>query len=86
MPNIDEARAGIMSAHQSAQQGLAELSQAHRSLEDAQNGLRHGTEGSNQPEADQANAQLAEAITKVEEARQQVASALQEFEGVAQRL
>ena len=86
MPNIEEARAGIMSAHQSAQQGLAELAQAHSSLEDAQNGLRHGTEGSNQPEADQAHAQLADAMNKIDEARQQVASALEEFEGVAQRL
>ena len=54
MPNIEEARAGIMSAHQNAQQGLNELTSAHRSLEDSQNALRHGTEGSNQAEADQA--------------------------------
>jgi prefoldin subunit 5 len=86
MPNIEEARAGIMSANRSAEQGLAELAQAHSSLEDAQNGLRHGTEGSNQPEADQAHAQLTDAMNKIDEARQQVASALQEFEGVAQRL
>jgi hypothetical protein len=86
MPNIDEARAGIMSGHQSAQQGLNELMRAYTSLEDAQNGLRYGTEGSNQPQADQAHAQLAEALNKIDEARQQVASALQEFEGVAQRL
>ena len=38
------------------------------------------------PEADQAHAQLAEAMNKIDEARSQVASALQEFEGVAQRL
>jgi hypothetical protein len=86
MPNIEEARAGIMSANHSAQQGLSQLTQAHSSLEDAQNGLRHGTEGSNQPEADQAHAQLADAMNKIDEARQQVAAALQEFEGVAQRL
>ena len=86
MPNIDEARSGIMSAHHSAQQGLSELMRAYTSLEDAQNGLRHGTEGSNQPEADQAHAQLAEALNRIDEARQQVSSALQEFEGVAQRL
>lgn len=86
MPNVDEARGSIMSAHNSAQQGLSQLTSAHSSLEDAQNGLRYGTEGSNQPEADQAHAQLTEAINKIDEARQQVASALQEFEGVAQRL
>lgn len=86
MPNIDEARANIMTAHRSAEQGLDELAQAHSSLQDAQNGLRHGTEGSNQPEADQAHAQLADAINKIDEVRQQVAAALQEFEGVAQRL
>ena len=86
MPNIEEARAGIMSAHQSAQQGLAELAQAHSSLEDAQNGLRHGTEGSNQPEADQAHAQLAEATCDRASSILFIASALQEFEGGAQRL
>ena len=86
MPNIEEARAGIMNAHRSAEQGLAELAPAHSSWDDAQNGLRHGTEGSNQPEADQAHAQLADAMNKIDEARSQVASALQEFEGVAQRL
>ena len=86
MPNIDDARAGIMSARQSADRGLAELSQAYSSLEDAQNGLRYGTEGSHQQEADQAHAQLADAMNKIDEARSQVASALQEFEGVAQRL
>jgi uncharacterized coiled-coil DUF342 family protein len=86
MPNIEEAREAIMTAHRSADQGLAELQQAHSSLEDAQNGLKQGTEGSNQAEADQAHAQLADAMNKIDEARQQVAQALQEFEGVAQRL
>ncbi len=86
MPNIEDARAQIMAAHRSAEQGLGELAQAQSSLEDAQNGLMQGVEGSNQSEADQANAQFADAIKKVEEARQQVAAALQEFEGVAQRL
>lgn len=84
--NIEEARAGIMGAKSSGESGLAELSQAHSSLEDAQNGLRHSTEGSNQAEADQAHGMLAEAMQKIEEARAQVAAALQEFEGVAQRL
>ena len=86
MPNIEEARSSIMSAHHSAEQGLNELMQAHRSLEDSQNGLRQGTEGSNQAEAEQAHAQLTEALNNIDEARQLVASALQEFEGVAQRL
>jgi hypothetical protein len=55
-------------------------------LEEVQNGLRHATEGSNQSEADQANAQLAEAMSKIDEAKQQAAQALGEFEGVATRL
>ena len=76
----------VMSAHQSGQSGLAELAAAHSSLEDAQNGLRHGAEGSNQPEAEQANGLLAEAMAKLDEVRSQVASALAEFEGVAARL
>lgn len=86
MPNIEEARAEIMAANESANEGLGALQQAHTSLVDAQNGLRHGTEGSHQAEADQAHAQLADAINKIDEAQQQVAAALQEFEGVANRL
>lgn len=84
--NIEGAREAIMTAHRSAEQGVAELAQAHSSLEDAQNGLRQATEGSNQAEADQAHAQLADAMNKIDEARQQVAMALQEFEAVGQRL
>ena len=40
MPNIEEARSAIMAAHHSADHALSELEAAHRSLEDAQNGLR----------------------------------------------
>ena len=86
MTSIEGARGTIMRAHQDAQTANAQLAAARDSLEDAQNGLRHGTEGSNQSEADQAHAQLAEAMNKIDEARSQVESALQEFEGVAQRL
>jgi len=86
MPNIEEARAGVMGAKSTGESALAELAQAHSSLEDTQNALRNATEGSNQPEADQAHGLLAEAMNKIDEARQQVASALAEFEGVATRL
>jgi len=86
MPNIEEARAGVMGAKSTGESALAELAQAHSALEDTQNALRHATEGSNQPEADQAHGLLAEAMSKIDEARQQVASALAEFEGVGARL
>jgi len=86
MPNIEEARAGVMGAKSTGESALAELAQAHSSLEDTQNALRHATEGSNQPEADQAHGLLADAMSKIDEARQQVASALAEFEGVGARL
>ena len=49
MPNIEEARAGIMSANQSAEQGLGELEQAHASLEDAQNALRQAPRAATRP-------------------------------------
>jgi UDP-N-acetylmuramoylalanine-D-glutamate ligase len=86
MPNVEETRATIMNAHQSAQDGLGQLTQAHASLEDSRRALQYGVEGSYQAEADQANAQLAEAINRIEEARQQVVSALEDFNGVAHRM
>jgi methyl-accepting chemotaxis protein len=86
LDNIEGARAQIMAGHETGTQVLAGLEQQYKSLEEVQDGLRHGTTGSNQAEAEQANAQLKSAMEKIDEARQQVAQALQEFEGVAQRL
>ncbi len=86
MTTVEDARTGIMAAHASGESAQAQLSAAYTSLEDAANGLRHGTEGSKQPEADQAQAQRAAALEKVDEARWQVSAALAEFEGVASRL
>ena len=86
MPSVEETRATIMGAHRNAEQGLAELAQAHSSLEDARNGLQHGMTGSNQAEAEQASAQLSSALDKIDEAKQQVASALQDFEVAAHRM
>lgn len=86
MASIDEARAAIMGGIEEENKALGSLQSAKASLEDAQNMLMQGTQGSNQGEADQAHAQLADAIAKIDEACQQVASTLQEFENVANRL
>jgi hypothetical protein len=86
MASIDEARAAIMAGIEKENEALGAMQSAQASLEEAQNMLLQGTEGSNQGEADQAHAQLADAMSKIDEACQQVASTLQEFEGVANRL
>lgn len=86
MASIDEARAAIMAGIEEENSALGALQSAKSSLEEAQNMLMLGTQGSNQSEADQAHAQLADAMSKIDEACQQVASTLQEFENVANRL
>ena len=86
MSNVEAAQASIRSGHEVGQQVLAALSAQNSSLEEVQNGLRYATQGSNQAEAEQANAELAAAKDKIDEARQQVAAALAKFELVAQHL
>lgn len=86
MTNVQDARLGIMAGHQSGLEANAHIGQAINSTEAALGQLRHAVEGSNQPEADEANAELAAAIDKLEEARAQVVSALSKFESVAQAL
>lgn len=86
MSDLENARGQIMTAKASGDNALAALGQASSDMEDTANGLRAGAEGSNQPEADEAFAEIQEGMTKVGEGQQLLAQALQKFEGVAQRL
>jgi hypothetical protein len=84
--SIEAARAQIMGGHETGQAALRAIGQAHGMVGDARNDLWQATESSNQAEAEPARAQLQDAMDKLEEAEQQVAQALSEFEGIAQRL
>ena len=86
MTTVEDARLGIMAGHSSGLDACQHIGQAIDSTEAALGQLRHAVEGSNQPEADEAGAELAAVIDKLEEARAQAVSALAKFEGVAARL
>jgi hypothetical protein len=84
--SIEEVRAGIARANESATESLGALQQAHASLEQAQGALLRATEGSGQADVSEANGLLAQAVGSIEEVRQQVSAAISASEGVANRL
>jgi hypothetical protein len=84
--SIEEVRAGIARANESANDGLGALQQAHAALEQAQGALMRATEGSGQADVSEANGLLAQAVGSIEEVRQQVSAAISASEGVANRL
>ena len=86
MASIEEVRAGISLANDKASESIGALQQAHSSLEQAQAALMRVTEGSTQADVSDANGLLAQAVGTVLEVQQQVASAIQAAEGVANRL
>ena len=59
-----------------ANEGLGALQQAHASLEQAQGALMQATEGSGQADVTEANGLLAQAVSSIEEVRQQVSAAI----------
>ena len=86
MASIEEVRAGIARANESANESLGALQQAHASLEQAQGALMRVTEGSGQADVTEANGLLAQAVGSIEEVRQQVSAAISASEDVANRL
>jgi hypothetical protein len=86
MASVDEVRAGIALATRQAQDGVAALQQAGLSLEQARSAFTTATQGSVQPEADQANGMLAHAAQQVTEATNSVHAAIEIAEGYAARL
>ena len=86
MASIEEVRAGIAAANEKANEGLGAVQQAHASLEEAQGALMRATEGSGQADASEANGLLAQAVSSLDEVRQQVSAAISASEGVANRL
>ena len=86
MASIEEVRAGIALANDKANESLGALQQAHAALEQAQGALTQATEGSGQADVHEATGLLAQAVSSIEEVRQQVSAAISASEGVANRL
>src|SRR6266568_313418 len=59
MASVEEVRAGIAQANQQANESMAALQQASSALEQAQSSLSMVTQGSGQPDAEQATGLLA---------------------------
>lgn len=86
MASVEEVRAGIARANQQASESMAALDQAVRSLEQAQEALTMVTQGSAQPDAEQANGLLAQAVRGISDAAQSVTAAISTAESYAARL
>ncbi|HEX4724284.1 MAG TPA: hypothetical protein VH333_17335 [Pseudonocardiaceae bacterium] len=86
MASVEEVRAGIAQANQQASESMAALQQASSALEQAQSSLTMVTQGSGQPDAEQANGLLAQAVQAIGEATQSVLAAISTAESYAARL
>jgi uncharacterized phage infection (PIP) family protein YhgE len=86
MSNVQAVRDGITQANQVAKESVPALQQARSSLESAQSVLHQATEGSQQNDAEQSYALLAQAISQIEEAQNSVEAAISTAEGYATRL
>ena len=86
MASIEEVRAGIARANESANESLGALQQAYALLEQAQGALMQATEGSGQADVTEANGLLAQAVGTINEVQQQVSAAIRASEDVAARL
>jgi hypothetical protein len=86
MASVEEVRAGIALANQQASESMAALQQASSALEQAQAALTMVTQGSAQPDAEQANGLLSHAVQSVSEAVQSVSAAISTAESYAARL
>ncbi len=86
MASIEEVRAGIELANQKSTESLGALQQAQSQVEEAQAALQRVTEGSSQADVDDANAQLAQAVSSINEVQQMVKQAMSTAEAIAARL
>lgn len=86
MASVEEVKAGIAQANEQATNSIAALQQASSALEQAQGALNMVTQGSGQPDAEQANGLLAQAVRAIGEAHQSVTAAISTAESYAARL
>lgn len=86
MASVEEVRAGIALANRQASESIAALRQASSALEQAQGALTMVTQGSAQPDAEQANGLFAQAARAIGEAAQTVSAGISTAESYAARL
>ncbi len=86
MASVDEVRAGIALAVQQAGESRQALQQANSSLEQAQSTLTMVTQGSGQPDADQARGLLVQAVQQIGEVTRTVNAAITTAESYSARL
>jgi hypothetical protein len=86
MAGVEDIRAGIMTAKDKCNAGLAALQQAQQALEEAQQILGQVTSGSSQPEVTQAHGMLQEAVQGISGQQNTIQAAIQSAESYAQRL
>lgn len=86
MASVDEVRNGIALAIQQAGESRQALQQATSSLEQAQSTLTMVTQGSGQPDADQANSLLAQAVQQIGDVTRTVSAAISTAESYSARL
>ncbi|MBB4968674.1 hypothetical protein [Saccharothrix violaceirubra] len=86
MASIEEVRAAIAQAVDKAGQSAAALQQAADLAKDAQALLSQATEGSDQADVDQANAQFAEVANGVDDLQKFLANGISQAENISARL
>jgi hypothetical protein len=86
MASIEEVKAGIGQANDTASNSLGGLQQAHSDIEQASGMLQQAAQGSSQADADEATGLFQRAIELITEVQQTVSMAIQSAEAVAARL
>ncbi|MEU5694886.1 hypothetical protein [Actinosynnema sp. NPDC020468] len=86
MASIEEVRAAIAQAVDKAGQSAQALQQAADLAEDAQALLRQATQGSDQSDVEQANAQFAQVVSGVGDLRKHLEAGITQADGIQSRL
>jgi hypothetical protein len=86
MASVDDVRAGVLLATRQAQDGTAALQQAGLAFEQARSTFITASQGSVQPEVEQINGMLAQAVQQVNDATNSVNAAIDIANGYAARL
>lgn len=86
MASIEEVKAEIDQANDTASNSLGGLQQAHSDIEQASGMLQKAAQGSSQADADEATGLFQRAIELITEVQQTVSMAIQSAEGVSARL
>ncbi len=86
MASIEEVQEGVLGANQRAGDALGAVHQAHESMRTALSLLVHATAGSPQADVSRAIGLFSQAVSGLDEIRQQIAGGISESENVVARL